>query len=128
MNFFSSLSFGMSNLQVIAEHLSVEEVAGIKEGFDLMDTNKRGRINMEELRAGLHKLGHQIPDADVQILMEAVSMPVFWNHAVFNRVQAHNETYTCTMYIYIHMYITCYGTSKILIQTQSGTYYCFLYS
>lgn len=39
-----------------------------------MDTSNRGRINMEELRAGLHKLGHQIPDADVQILMEAVSI------------------------------------------------------
>ncbi|PON32481.1 Serine/threonine protein kinase [Parasponia andersonii] len=58
-------------LRVIAEHLSVEEVAGIREGFNLMDTSNRGRVNMEELRAGLHKLGHQIPDADVQILMEA---------------------------------------------------------
>lgn len=58
-------------LRVIAEHLSVEEVAGIKEGFVLMDTSKRGKINMDELKAGLHKLGHQIPDADVQILMEA---------------------------------------------------------
>ncbi|XP_062117683.1 calcium-dependent protein kinase 32-like [Humulus lupulus] len=58
-------------LRVIAEHLSVEEVAGIKEGFNLMDTSSRGRINMDELRAGLHKLGHQIPEADVHILMEA---------------------------------------------------------
>ncbi|KAF4356708.1 hypothetical protein CsatB_016383 [Cannabis sativa] len=58
-------------LRVIAEHLSVEEVAGIKEGFNLMDTSSRGRINTDELRAGLHKLGHQIPDADVHILMEA---------------------------------------------------------
>lgn len=60
-------------MQVIAEHLSAEEVAGIKQGFDLMDTNKQGKINIAELKAGLQKLGHQIPDADVQILMEAVS-------------------------------------------------------
>ena len=58
-------------LRVIADHLSVEEVAGIKEGFHVMDTENNGKINMEELRVGLIKLGHQIPDADVQILMEA---------------------------------------------------------
>ena len=51
----------------------MEEVAGIKEGFHLMDTSKRGKINMDELKTGLHKLGHQIPEADVQILMDAVS-------------------------------------------------------
>jgi len=60
-------------LQVIAEHLSAEEVAGIKQGFDLMDTSKQGKINLVELKAGLQKLGHQIPDADLQILMEAVT-------------------------------------------------------
>ncbi|KAK2363314.1 calcium-dependent protein kinase [Trifolium repens] len=58
-------------LRVIAEHLSVEEAAGLKEGFKLMDTSNNGKINIDELRVGLHKLGHQIPDADVQILMEA---------------------------------------------------------
>ncbi|KAE8728374.1 Calcium-dependent protein kinase 30 [Hibiscus syriacus] len=58
-------------LRVIAEHLSVEEAAGIKEAFDVMDTGKRGKINLEELRAGLQKLGQQIPDADLQILVEA---------------------------------------------------------
>lgn len=62
-------------MQVIAEHLSVEEVAGIKEGFKVMDTSNKGKIDMNELRAGLHKLGHHIPEADIQFLMEAVSMP-----------------------------------------------------
>lgn len=55
----------------MAEHLSVEEVAGIKEAFEMMDSGK-GKINLEGFKTGLHKLGHQIPDADVQILMEAV--------------------------------------------------------
>ncbi|WJX11175.1 Calcium-dependent protein kinase 14 [Trifolium repens] len=58
-------------LRVIADHLSVEEFAGIKEGFKVMDTEHKGKINIDELRVGLHKLGHQIPDGDVQILMEA---------------------------------------------------------
>lgn len=59
---------------MIAEYLSLEEAAGIKEGFQLMDTSNKGKINMDELRVGLHKLGHQIPDGDVQILMDAVSI------------------------------------------------------
>ncbi|XP_022856925.1 calcium-dependent protein kinase 32-like [Olea europaea var. sylvestris] len=58
-------------LRVIAEHLSVEEVAGIKEAFKLMDTGNKGKIDINELRIGLQKLGHQIPDADLQVLMEA---------------------------------------------------------
>lgn len=44
-----------------------------------MDTSNRGKINIDELRAGLFKLGHQIPDTDLQILMEAVSNYCVWN-------------------------------------------------
>jgi Ca2+-binding EF-hand superfamily protein len=62
-------------LRVIAEHLSVEEVAGIKEAFEMMDSKKTGKINLEELKFGLHKLGQQqIPDTDLQILMEAADV------------------------------------------------------
>jgi len=53
--------------------LSVEEVAGIKEGFQLMDTGNKGKINIDELRVGLQKLGQQVPETDLQILMEVVS-------------------------------------------------------
>jgi len=70
----------LSCAQVIADHLSSEEAAGIKEGFELMDSGNNGKINIDELRVGLQKLGHQIPDGDVQILMEAVSIFHFiWN-------------------------------------------------
>ncbi|KAJ7976801.1 Calcium-dependent protein kinase [Quillaja saponaria] len=58
-------------LRVIAEHLPVDEVAGIKEGFQVMDTANRGKLNIDELRVGLHKLGHQIFESDLQILMDA---------------------------------------------------------
>ncbi|KAK4441454.1 Calcium-dependent protein kinase [Sesamum alatum] len=61
-------------LRVVADHLSVEEVAGIKEAFDMMDSGKKGKINLEEFKIGLHKLGHQIPDADIHILMEAADV------------------------------------------------------
>ncbi|KAH6779173.1 calcium-dependent protein kinase 32 [Perilla frutescens var. hirtella] len=57
--------------KVIVEHLSVEEVAGIKEGFRLMDTCNKGKIDINELRVGLQKLGHQIPESDLVVLMEA---------------------------------------------------------
>ncbi|KAJ8574471.1 hypothetical protein K7X08_026276 [Anisodus acutangulus] len=56
-------------VQVIAEFLSAEEVAGMKEAYEMMDTGKKGKINLGELKNGLQKLGHQIPDADLQILM-----------------------------------------------------------
>lgn len=51
----------------------MEEAAGLKEGFNLMDTDHKGKVNIDELRVGLHKLGHQVPDSDLQIMMEAVS-------------------------------------------------------
>lgn len=59
----------------MAEHLSTEEVSGIKEMFKMMDLNNDGAITLEELKIGLHKLGQHIPDPDVKILMEAVSIP-----------------------------------------------------
>lgn len=55
-------------------------MAGIKEAFEMMDTGKRGKINLEELRVGLQKLGQQIPDPDLQILVEAVSILIFNPH------------------------------------------------
>lgn len=56
----------------------MEEVAGIQEGFKIMDTSNKGKINIDELKIGLHKLGHQIPDTDLHILMEAVSTILYF--------------------------------------------------
>lgn len=58
---------------MIAEHLSVEEAADIKNLFDGMDVNKNGKLTFEEFKAGLRKLGNQMPDSDLRILMDAVS-------------------------------------------------------
>jgi calcium-dependent protein kinase len=60
-------------LQVIAEHLSVEEVADIKQMFDGMNVNKNGKLTYDEFKAGLRKLGNQMPDSDIRLLMDAVS-------------------------------------------------------
>ncbi|KAI3823444.1 hypothetical protein L1987_04880 [Smallanthus sonchifolius] len=59
---------------VVAEHLSVEEVAGIREDFHMIDTDNKGKINLEELRIGLQKRGHQVNDADLQNLMESADV------------------------------------------------------
>ncbi|KAJ8645172.1 hypothetical protein MRB53_006920 [Persea americana] len=61
-------------LKVVAEHLSVEEVAGIKELFGKMDINNKGRITLKELKDGLQKIGQHLPDPDLQILMEAADV------------------------------------------------------
>ncbi|GJM97003.1 hypothetical protein PR202_ga13893 [Eleusine coracana subsp. coracana] len=59
---------------VIAEHLSVEEVADIKQMFDGMDVNKNGKLTYDEFKAGLRKLGNQMPDSDIRILMDAADV------------------------------------------------------
>ncbi|KAI7748802.1 hypothetical protein M8C21_032860 [Ambrosia artemisiifolia] len=78
-------------LRVIAEHLSAEEVEGIKQGFDLMDTSKQGKINIVNLKAGLKKLGQQIPDAYLQILMDAgdVDKDGYLNYGEYVAISIH---------------------------------------
>ena len=65
------------NLKVIAKKLSPEEIKGLKQMFNNMDTDKSGTITVEELKIGLTKLGSKITEAEVQKLMEAVSSFLF---------------------------------------------------
>ena len=51
----------------------MEEAADIKQMFDKMDVNKNGKLTFEEFKAGLRKLGNQMPDSDLRIIMDAVS-------------------------------------------------------
>lgn len=62
----------------------MEEVAGIKEMFQMMDVHNSGKITLEELKVGLHKIGQNIPDSDVQILMEAVRILPYYYSFTFN--------------------------------------------
>ena len=41
--------------------------------FDKMDVNKNGKLTFEEFKAGLRKLGNQMPDSDLRVIMDAVS-------------------------------------------------------
>lgn len=57
---------------MIAEHLTIDEVADIKGLFDKLDVRHVGEINFDELKDGLRKAGHDIPNSDALILMDAV--------------------------------------------------------
>lgn len=59
-------------LRVIAENiLCGEEVEGIKEMFNAMDTNKTGFLTFEQLKVGLQKIDPQLAEAEIQQLMDA---------------------------------------------------------
>ncbi|EPS71785.1 calcium-dependent protein kinase 1 [Genlisea aurea] len=62
--------FKKKALRVIAEHLSVEEVEVIRDMFTLMDTDEDGKVTYEELRAGLRKVGSQLAEPEIKLMMD----------------------------------------------------------
>ncbi|MQL86846.1 hypothetical protein Taro_019381, partial [Colocasia esculenta] len=58
-------------LKVIAENLSEEEIAGLKEMFKMIDTDNSGQITLEELKAGLERVGAKLRESEISALMEA---------------------------------------------------------
>lgn len=68
---------------MIAEHLTIDEVADIKDLFDRLDVRHAGQITFDELKDGLRKAGHDIPNSDALMLMEAVSI-LFLDYNDFN--------------------------------------------
>nr|AGQ20410.1 calcium dependent protein kinase 1 [Zingiber officinale] len=66
--------FKKKAMRVIAEHLSIEEVEVIRDMFRLMDTDNNGKISFEELKAGLLKVGSQLGEAEMKLLMEAADV------------------------------------------------------
>ncbi|XP_043704835.1 calcium-dependent protein kinase 10-like isoform X2 [Telopea speciosissima] len=66
--------FKKKAIRVIAEHLSVEEVEVIRDMFKLMDTDNNGKITYEELKAGLQKVGSQLAEPEMKLLMEVADV------------------------------------------------------
>jgi calcium-dependent protein kinase len=58
---------------VIAEHLSEDEIAGLKEMFKMIDADNSGQITFEELKVGLEKIGAKLKESEIYALMQAVS-------------------------------------------------------
>ncbi|CAM8899398.1 unnamed protein product [Rhodiola kirilowii] len=61
-------------LRVIAESLSEEEIAGLKEMFQAMDTDNSGAITFDELKAGLRRYGSTLQDTEIRDLMDAADI------------------------------------------------------
>ena len=59
--------------QVIAERLSDEEIAGLREMFKAVDIKSRGVITFGELRKCLTRYGNELEDAEISNRLEAVS-------------------------------------------------------
>lgn len=70
----SLLNITLYVLQVIAESLSEEEIAGLKEMFRMIDTDNSGQITFEELKDGLKRFGSNLKESEIYDLMQAVSI------------------------------------------------------
>ncbi|GJX13831.1 calcium-dependent protein kinase 26 [Tanacetum coccineum] len=60
--------------KVIAESLSEEEIAVLKEMFKAMDTDNNGAVTCDELKAGLRKFGSTLKDTEIRDLMDAADV------------------------------------------------------
>ncbi|CAM8880668.1 hypothetical protein QQ045_019665 [Rhodiola kirilowii] len=61
-------------IRVIAESLSEEEIAGLKEMFKMIDTDNSGQITLEELKVGLEKVGSKLKVSEIADLMQAADI------------------------------------------------------
>ncbi|RZC82705.1 hypothetical protein C5167_045492 [Papaver somniferum] len=61
-------------IRVIAERLSKEEIAGLKEMFMMIDTDGSGQITFEELKAGLERVGSKLKESEIYELMQAADI------------------------------------------------------
>uniref|UniRef100_A0A803NUF9 non-specific serine/threonine protein kinase n=1 Tax=Cannabis sativa TaxID=3483 RepID=A0A803NUF9_CANSA len=61
-------------IRVIAESLSEEEIAGLKEMFKMIDTDNSGSITFEELKAGLKRFGANLKESEIYDLMQAADV------------------------------------------------------
>jgi hypothetical protein len=57
--------------QVIAAHLPVDEVQGLRNLFKEIDKNRSGSISVEEFVSALRKKGSAIPQPDMMRMMQA---------------------------------------------------------
>ncbi|PNH07749.1 Calcium-dependent protein kinase 17 [Tetrabaena socialis] len=56
-------------LMVIGQHLTPDEIAGLKELFKSIDADSSGTITVEEMRKALAQWGHKINEVELQQLM-----------------------------------------------------------
>lgn len=69
--FFLMNKFKKRVLRVVADNLPDELIERIKQAFHTMDTDKNGGLSFEELKDGLHNMGHPVPDKEVKMLLDS---------------------------------------------------------
>ncbi|XP_071734146.1 calcium-dependent protein kinase 29-like isoform X2 [Rutidosis leptorrhynchoides] len=72
MNKLKKLALKVSVLDVKSK--STEEIKGLKQMFNNIDTDRSGSITYEELKTGLSKLGSRLSEPEIQQLMEAADV------------------------------------------------------
>ncbi|KAM7262235.1 hypothetical protein ACFE04_021312 [Oxalis oulophora] len=61
-------------IRVIAESLSEEEIAGLKEMFKMIDSDNSGHITLEELKNGLDRVGANLKEVEIRELMRSADV------------------------------------------------------
>ncbi|KAK4752823.1 hypothetical protein SAY87_021621 [Trapa incisa] len=61
-------------LKVIAENMSEEDIKGLKQMFNNMDTDRSGTITFDELKEGLMRLGSKLTEAEMKQLMDSADV------------------------------------------------------
>ncbi|WOG98234.1 hypothetical protein DCAR_0417575 [Daucus carota subsp. sativus] len=61
-------------IRIIAESLSEEEIAGLKQMFKMIDTDNSGQITLEELQKGLEKVGANLMESEINDLLESADL------------------------------------------------------
>lgn len=61
-------------LKVMAENLSEEEIKGLQQMFNNIDTDRSGTITLEELKTGLSRLGSKLTESEITQLMDAADV------------------------------------------------------
>ena len=59
-------------LRLVASNLPAEEIRGLREMFEAIDTDRSGTVTADELRAALERKGGSIPQEELRRLVELV--------------------------------------------------------
>lgn len=79
-------------VQFMAQNMSQDEVKGLKELFESMDTDHSGTISLDELRQGLQRRGVAVPEGMLRQIMDMADL----NH---NRCLDYEEFVGATMHV-----------------------------
>lgn len=94
--------------------MKLEEIEVIREMFALMDSDGDGKITYDELKTGLRKVGSQLAEAEMKLLMDVVNIPIYLN----------------TLKQYFVLYSVCFLILTSFLCQNMRTYftYSFLYA